>query len=174
MWQSRKIKWDSSTAKLKDMCGSRHIEKGWHSPRRKKIWFRESATFTIVTNKYKLTSSTNKTKTIKGQTGKKFFETWRDCEELQSFPFRKDSNWTNKGHLNLAHEALKGFCPGVSKQFFKTAAGSNIERVSNKITILWYKRKHWWNYCTKINLQQIYWGDSTAIKSCILLPLLFN
>ena len=46
------------------------------------------------------------------------------------------------GVLNLEHEVLKGFSPGVSKQFSKTVAGSNIERVLNKITILWYKRKH--------------------------------
>ena len=26
MWQSHKIKWDSSTGKLKVMCGSPHIE----------------------------------------------------------------------------------------------------------------------------------------------------
>ena len=28
MWQSHKIKWDSSTGKLKDMCGSPHMEIG--------------------------------------------------------------------------------------------------------------------------------------------------
>ena len=139
-----------------------------------KIWFRESATFPIVTNKCKWNSSTSKTETSKGQKGKQVFETERDCSELQGFPIRKDSNWTNKGHLNLAHEVLKGFSPGVSKQFSKTVAGSNIERVSNEITILWCKRKHWWNYCTKINLHQIYWDDSTTIKFCILLPLSFN
>ena len=27
MWQSHKIKWDSSIGKLKDMCSSPHIEK---------------------------------------------------------------------------------------------------------------------------------------------------
>ena len=28
VWQSKKIKWESSTGKLKDMCGSPHMEKG--------------------------------------------------------------------------------------------------------------------------------------------------
>ena len=120
---------------------STHGNRGWHSPRRNKIWFRESATFSIVTNEYKWNSSTNKTVTSKGQTGKQVFETQKDCEELQGFPIRKDSNWTNKGHLNLAHEVLKGFSPVVSRQFSKTVARSNIERVLNKITILLYKEK---------------------------------
>ena len=57
------------------MRGSPHMEKGVNSPRRKKIWFRESTTFAIITNKYKGNSSTNKTETSKGQTGKQFFET---------------------------------------------------------------------------------------------------
>ena len=108
------------------------LKRGWHSPRIKKIWFKEFTAFKI------------KQKQLKVKRGRK------------------------------AHEVLKRFCPGVSKQFFKSAAGSNIDRSSNKITILWYKRKHWWNYCTKINLQQIYGDDSTTIKSCILFPLLFN
>ena len=51
------------------------LKRGWHSPRRKKITFRESTTFAIDTNKYKWSSFTNKTETIKGQTGKKVFET---------------------------------------------------------------------------------------------------
>ena len=74
--QSPKIKWDNSTGKLKNMCGRPTRKKaGWHSPRRKKIWFRESATFVIVTNKYNWNSSTNKTETNKGQTGKQAFKT---------------------------------------------------------------------------------------------------
>ena len=49
------------------ICVAVHtLKRGWYSPRRKKIWFRESKTFTIVTNKYKWSSSTNKTETIKG------------------------------------------------------------------------------------------------------------
>ena len=28
MWQSHRIKWDSSTGKLKDMCGSPYMEIG--------------------------------------------------------------------------------------------------------------------------------------------------
>ena len=36
----------------------------------------------------------------------------------------------------------QGFGTGVSKQFSMTAAGGNIERLWNKITILWYMRKH--------------------------------
>ena len=138
---------------MKEECVTNtQLKRGWHSPRRKKIWYRESTTFAIVTNKNMWNSFTNKTETSKGQTGKQVFATQRDCEELQGFPIRKDFNWTNKGHFNLEHEVLKDFSPGVSKQFSKTVAGSNIDRVSNKITILWYKQKHWWNYCTKINL----------------------
>ena len=57
------------------MRDSPHMEKGVNSPRRKKIWLRESTTFAIITNKYKWNSSTNKTETSKGQTGKQFFET---------------------------------------------------------------------------------------------------
>ena len=86
----------------------------------------------------------------------------------------KIPNEQTKGYLNLTHEVLSGFSPGVSKQFSKTVAGGNSERVSNKITILWYKRKHWQNYCTKLNLQQIYWGDPNTIKSYISSPLPFN
>ena len=55
--QSHKIKRDNSTGKLKDMCGSQHMEKrSWHSPRRKKIWFRQPMAVSIVTNKYKWNS----------------------------------------------------------------------------------------------------------------------
>ena len=74
----------------------------------------------------------------------------------------------------MAHKVLKGSNPGVPKQFSKTTAGSNVERVSDKITILWYNWEQWWNYCTKIHLQQIYRDNSTSKKSCILFPLLFN
>ena len=127
--------WDSFTGKLKGMCGSPHMEIGGDiQPEKKKIQLREFTTFAIVTNKHKCNSSTNKTETSKGQTGKHVFETQRDCEELQGFPIRRDSSLINKGHLNLAHEVLKGFSPGVSKQLSKTVAGNNIERVSNKIS----------------------------------------
>ena len=55
--QSHKIKRDNSTGKLKDMCGSQHMEKrSWHSPRRKKICFRQPMAVSIVTNKYKWNS----------------------------------------------------------------------------------------------------------------------
>ena len=78
MSQSPKIKWDNSTEKLKNMCGRPTRKKaGWHSPRRKKIWFRDFATFAIVTSKYNWNSSTNKTETSKGQTGKQAFKTAR-------------------------------------------------------------------------------------------------
>ena len=45
--------------------------------------------------------------------------------------------------------------------FLKTAAGSNIERVWKKISILWYMQKHLWNYFRKLNLQWIYWEGFT-------------
>ena len=70
MRQSHKIKWGSSTGKLKNLCGSPHIEMGVTFTQKK-----ENTTFTIVTNRYKWSSSKNKTETIKGQTGKKVFET---------------------------------------------------------------------------------------------------
>ena len=54
----------------------------------------------------------------------------------------KIPNEQTKGYLNLTHEVLSGFCPGVSKQFSKTVVGENSEKVSNKITILWYTQKH--------------------------------
>ena len=57
------------------MRQSIHGNKGWHSPRRKKIWFKVSITFAIVTNKYKWNSSTNTTETSKGQTGMQVFVT---------------------------------------------------------------------------------------------------
>ena len=57
------------------------LKRGWHSPRIKKIWFKEFTTFKIVTNKYKWSSSKNKTEAIKGQTVKK--GTW-GTEEILS------------------------------------------------------------------------------------------
>ena len=75
-----KIKWASSTGRLKDIGGVLYMEKsGWHSPKTKKIRIRESTTFTTVTNKWEWNSSTNKTETSKSQTGKQVFETERDC-----------------------------------------------------------------------------------------------
>ena len=62
------------------MYGSPHMEKGVTFTQKKEIQFRESATFAIVTNKYKWNSSTNKTEASKGQTGKKVFETVRSSK----------------------------------------------------------------------------------------------
>ena len=47
MRQSDKIKWGSSTGKLKNLCGSPHIEMGVTFTQKK-----ENTTFTIVTNRY--------------------------------------------------------------------------------------------------------------------------
>ena len=76
------------------------LKRGWHSPRRKKIWFRESTTFTIVTNKYKWSSSTNKIETIKGQAERKsskLIETVRSSKvSLEKIPIdqiKDTSNW---------------------------------------------------------------------------------
>ena len=77
------------------------LKRGWHSPGRKEIWFRESTTFAIAINKYMWNSSTNKAETSKCQTGKQVFVTWRDCEELQGVPIRKDSNWTNNKDTSI-------------------------------------------------------------------------
>ena len=153
------------------MWQSTHVNSGWHSPRREKIWFRESRPFAIVTNEYKWNSSTNKTETSKGQTGKQVFETERDCEELQVFPIRKDSNWTNKGHLNLAHEVLKGAKESRSQDSCREHYRESIEHNNHLMVEAKTLMK---NYCTKINLQQINWDVSTTIKSCILFPLQFN
>ena len=60
VWQSHKTR----TVPLGNwrICVAVHTWKRvWHSPRRKKTWFRQSATFAIVTNKYKWSSSKNKT-----------------------------------------------------------------------------------------------------------------
>ena len=62
--------------------------------------------------------------TGKVQTRKKLIKTCRGCLELQGFPIRKDSCWTNKKHLDLAHEIMRGFSSGASNQFSKTAARS--------------------------------------------------
>ena len=76
VWESHKIKWDSSTGKLKNMCGSPHMEIGHDiHPEERKYGSALSAIFAIVTNNYKWNNSTNKTETSKGQTGKLVFET---------------------------------------------------------------------------------------------------
>ena len=56
---------------MKDICGSPHIEKEVTFTQKKENM--AFTTFTIVINKYKWSSSTNKTETSKGQTGKKVF-----------------------------------------------------------------------------------------------------
>ena len=53
--------------------------------------------------------------------GKEFIETYRGCQELQGIPVRRYYFWKNKKPLDLAHEVLKGFSPGASIQFSKTA-----------------------------------------------------
>lgn len=50
-----------------------------HSPRRKKLCFRQSITFAKVKNKYKWNSSTKTTEPNERQTGKQVFETYRGC-----------------------------------------------------------------------------------------------
>ena len=71
VWQLHKIKWDSSTGNWR-ICVAVHTWKKSetftqknHSP----IWYRQSTTFVIVTNKHKWNSSINKTELSKGQTG---------------------------------------------------------------------------------------------------------
>ena len=101
-----------------------HMEWVWHSSRRKN--HNQNA---IIKNKYKWNSSANKTEPSKGKTEKQVYETCRSCLELQGVPIRKDSCWTIKWHLDLAQDVLRGFSPGVSKQFSKRVAGGNFESI---------------------------------------------
>ena len=76
MWQSHKIKRDNSTGKLKDMCGSPHVEIGGDIHPEERKHGSESKKIAIVANKYKWNSPTNKRETNQGQTGKQVIESW--------------------------------------------------------------------------------------------------
>ena len=128
VWQSHKIKWNSSSWKLKDSTHGKSVT----FIQKKKMWFRQSAAFAIIKNKYKWNSSANKTEPSKGKTEKQVYETYINCLKFQGAPIRKDSHWTIKGQLNLAHDVLRGF-PNSSLREQQVA----ISRVSNKITNLW-------------------------------------
>lgn len=57
---------------------------------RKKIWFRQSATFARATNKYKWNSSTNKTEQVKVKQESKSLKLLEVAKKIQGFPIGKD------------------------------------------------------------------------------------
>ena len=99
IWQGHQIKWDSSTEKLKKMCGILHIEKkGDIHPEKKKTSTSDPSTSKKskkLTVNGTVPQSDTMLQTGKAQTGKKFIETYRSCQELPVFHIRKDSYFTN-------------------------------------------------------------------------------
>ena len=96
----------------------------WHSPRRRgKKCFTQSVKISVfIVNSNGTVPQIDKMfQTGKTKMGKEFIETYRGCQELQGIPVRRYYFWTNKKPLDLAHEVLKGFSPGASIQFSKTA-----------------------------------------------------
>ena len=144
MWQSHKIKWDCSTGKLKVICGSPHVESGDDvHPKEKNMVQRVE----IWDQKFRL-----------GSKSLKLNEIIRNFKSSLSekIPI-KQINDTSICHTRCWRILVQESPNSSLRQLLEA-----ISKILNKITILSCKQKYRSNYCTKINLQKIYWDNSTT------------
>ena len=138
------------------MCGSPHMEtRGDIHPKERKYG---SESLRHMGQSQTNTSGTvpqikqEQVRVRRGSKTQKLYETVRNSkvslsEKIPVKQIKNISIWHTKYRRVLVQES--------PNSFLRQLLGA-ISRVSNKITILWCKRKHRSNYCRKKNLQQIY------------------